>query len=68
MSLNKNISLNKQAGLRSWFGLLVLMLPVLLVTVDNTILGFALPKIARALEPSANQQLWITRCSTFMVS
>lgn len=59
MSLNKNISLNKQAGLRSWFGLLVLMLPVLLVTVDNTILGFALPKIARALGPSANQQLWI---------
>ncbi|MDC9614264.1 hypothetical protein PSI19_10335 [Xenorhabdus khoisanae] len=59
MSLSKGINSNKQAGLRNWFGLLILMLPVLLVTVDNTILGFALPKIAGALEPSANQQLWI---------
>ncbi|OTA21769.1 hypothetical protein Xbed_00015 [Xenorhabdus beddingii] len=59
MSLNKGVNSNKRAGLRNWFGLLILMLPVLLVTVDNTILGFALPKIAGALEPSANQQLWI---------
>ncbi|MEO8644746.1 MFS transporter [Pseudomonas sp.] len=35
------------------------MLPVLLVTVDNTVLGFALPKIAEALNPSASQQLWM---------
>lgn len=42
-----------------WFGLCVLMLPVLLVTVDNTVLGFALPKIAEALSPSASQQLWM---------
>jgi DHA2 family multidrug resistance protein-like MFS transporter len=35
------------------------MLPVLLVTVDNTVLGFALPKIAEALRPSASQQLWM---------
>ncbi|WP_218580702.1 MFS transporter [Pseudomonas sp. ANT_J28] len=35
------------------------MLPVLLVTVDNTVLGFALPKIAEALSPSASQQLWM---------
>ncbi|WP_250548246.1 MFS transporter [Pseudomonas hormoni] len=42
-----------------WLGLSVLMLPVLLVTVDNTVLGFALPKIAEALRPSASQQLWM---------
>ncbi|CDG95967.1 MFS transporter [Xenorhabdus bovienii] len=59
MSLNRVVSTHKRAEFRTWFGLLILMLPVLLVTVDNTILGFALPKIARALEPSANQQLWI---------
>jgi DHA2 family multidrug resistance protein-like MFS transporter len=35
------------------------MLPVLLVTVDNTVLGFALPKIAEALHPTASQQLWM---------
>ncbi|MBD2812235.1 MFS transporter [Xenorhabdus sp. Vera] len=59
MLLNKTLNVNKRSSLRQWFGLLVLMLPVLLVTVDNTILGFALPKIASALEPSSNQQLWI---------
>lgn len=44
---------------KRWLGLVVLMLPVLLVTVDNTILGFALPKIAQALQPTASQQLWM---------
>jgi DHA2 family multidrug resistance protein-like MFS transporter len=40
-------------------GLIMIMLPVLLVTVDNTVLNFALPQIAIALEPSAAQQLWM---------
>lgn len=39
--------------------LLVIMLPVLLVTIDNTILNFALPRITAALTPSAAEQLWI---------
>lgn len=39
--------------------LLVIMLPVLLVTIDNTILTFALPRIAAALSPSAAEQLWM---------
>jgi DHA2 family multidrug resistance protein-like MFS transporter len=45
--------------LKRWLALSVLMLPVLLVTIDNTVLGFALPKIAEALRPSASQQLWM---------
>lgn len=49
----------RKAASRRWFGLGVLMLPVLLVTVDNTVLGFALPKIAEALRPTASQQLWM---------
>jgi DHA2 family multidrug resistance protein-like MFS transporter len=40
-------------------GLLMILLPVLLVTLDNTILSFALPKIAVALGPSAAEQLWV---------
>ena len=44
---------------KQWSALSVLMLPVLLVTVDNTVLGFALPKIAEALSPTASQQLWM---------
>ena len=44
---------------RGWAALVVLMLPVLLISVDNTVLSFALPEIALALEPTAAQQLWI---------
>ncbi|MEU2203077.1 MFS transporter [Microbacterium oleivorans] len=46
-------------GWRGWAALAVLMLPVLLVSVDNTVLSFALPEIARDLTPTSAQQLWI---------
>lgn len=48
-----------RAGGRAWLALVVLMLPVLLVSVDNTVLSFALPGIAVALAPTGAQQLWI---------
>ena len=48
-----------RAGWRGWFALTVLMLPVLLVSVDNTVLSFALPEIALSLRPSSIEQLWI---------
>lgn len=35
------------------------MLPVLLVSVDNTVLSFALPEISEELRPSATGMLWI---------
>ena len=49
----------QRVGWRGWAALVVLMLPVLLVSVDNTVLSFALPQIALDLEPSGAQQLWI---------
>ncbi len=49
----------RRAGLRQWAALVVLMLPVLLVSVDNTVLSFALPSISKALEPSGTGMLWI---------
>ena len=48
-----------KAGSRQWAGLAVLMLPVLLISIDNTVLSFALPEISRNLRPSAAGQLWI---------
>jgi DHA2 family multidrug resistance protein-like MFS transporter len=48
-----------RVGWRGWLALGVLMLPVLLVSVDNTVLSFALPSIALDLEPTSAQQLWI---------
>lgn len=44
---------------RPWAALAVLMLPVLLVSVDNTVLAFALPMISEALAPTGQQLLWI---------
>ena len=44
---------------KQWAALAVLMLPVLLVSIDNTVLSFALPHIARDLLPTAAAQLWI---------
>ncbi|OLT02628.1 MFS transporter [Pseudonocardia sp. CNS-004] len=48
-----------RAGRREWCALAVLLLPTLLVTIDNTVLGFALPAISAALSPSAAQLLWL---------
>ena len=50
---------SSRATRRDWAGLAVLMLPVLLISVDTTVLNFALPVISQALAPSAAQQLWL---------
>jgi len=44
---------------RRWWALAALMLPVFLISIDNTVLAFALPKIAEDFRPSAATQLWI---------
>ena len=44
---------------RRWLALAVLMLPVLLVAVDNTVLAFAVPSISEELSPSGTQILWV---------
>ncbi len=63
MTLTEEIRLadsrGRRVGWRGWAALVVLMLPVLLVSVDNTVLSFALPDIARDLAPTSAQQLWI---------
>ena len=48
-----------QAGRREWTGLGVLLLPLLLVSMDVSVLYFAVPFISRDLQPSSTQQLWI---------
>jgi MFS family permease len=44
---------------RRWAALVVLMLPVLLVSIDNTVLNLALPAISEALRPTGTQLLWV---------
>src|SRR5690349_6066096 len=48
-----------RAGRKEWTGLAVLLLPLLLVSMDVSVLYFAVPYIAQDLEPSTTQQLWI---------
>lgn len=44
---------------RRWAALSVLIFPVLLISVDNTVLSFAVPAMTEALSPTGNQLLWI---------
>ena len=48
-----------RAGRKEWIALAVLLLPLLLVSMDNSVLLFAVPFIARALHPSSSEQLWM---------
>lgn len=48
-----------RAGVRQWLALAVLMLPVLMVSLDNSVLSFAVPQLTESLRPSNTQLLWI---------
>ncbi|GAA1468377.1 MFS transporter [Nocardiopsis exhalans] len=52
---------------RAWLGLLVVLGPVLLVAMDNSILHLAMPRISESLSPSAGQALWILDVYGFVV-
>ncbi|MFJ4225887.1 MFS transporter [Microbacterium sp. NPDC089695] len=44
---------------RTWFGLAVLVLPLLLITIDGTVLILGLPAISADLRPTGVEQLWM---------
>jgi DHA2 family multidrug resistance protein-like MFS transporter len=54
-------------GLRAWLGLLAVLGPVLLVSMDGSILFLAMPRISQALAPTADQALWILDVYGFAV-
>lgn len=58
----------QRAGRRAWAALGVLLLPVLLISVDAMVLGFAVPHLSEDLEPSGNQLLWIVDIYSFMLA
>ncbi|MEU1981647.1 MFS transporter [Nocardia sp. NPDC019395] len=55
-------------GRRAWFGLAVLLLPVLLVSMDMSVLFLALPTLTADLDPTAAQQLWILDIYGFLIA
>ncbi|MFE9648758.1 MFS transporter [Streptomyces sp. NPDC006365] len=56
------------AGRREWTALGVLMLPLLLVSMDVSVLYFAVPAISADLEPSGTEQLWIFDIYAFVLA
>ncbi|MCX4905198.1 MFS transporter [Streptomyces sp. NBC_00878] len=57
-----------RAGRREWTALGVLMLPLLLVSMDVSVLYFAVPQISADLEPTGTQQLWIFDMYAFVLA
>lgn len=51
--------MNEKATRKDWLGLSVLVIPILLVSMDISVLYLALPAVAADLEPTSNQTLWI---------
>ncbi|WP_445280853.1 MFS transporter [Streptomyces sp. DSM 118148] len=64
----RNDSPGGRAGRREWTALCVLMLPLLLVSMDVSVLYFAVPAISADLEPSGTQQLWIFDIYAFVLA
>ncbi|MCG5215216.1 MFS transporter [Streptosporangium sp. KLBMP 9127] len=56
------------AGPRQWLGLAILLLPGMLVSMDMSVLFFALPFLAADLEPTSAQQLWIADVYGFLLA
>ena len=56
-----------KAGRREWFGLAVLVLPCLLVSMDMSVLFFGLPFISADLTPTSSQLLWIIDIYGFLL-
>jgi MFS transporter, DHA2 family, multidrug resistance protein len=57
-----------RATRREWLGLAVLALPVLLLSIDVSVLYLALPVLSRDLRASATQQLWILDIYSFFLA
>ncbi|MFF4186484.1 MFS transporter [Streptomyces sp. NPDC001691] len=57
-----------RAGRREWTALAVLMLPLLLVSMDVSVLYFAIPFISEDLAPSSTEQLWILDMYGFVLA
>jgi len=51
-----------------WWTLAVLTLPVLIISMDATVLGFAIPSLSETLDPSSSQLLWIIDIYSFVLA
>ena len=61
-------TIDVKAGRKEWIGFAVLALPLLLVSMDVSVLYFAIPYLSRDLHASATQQLWILDVYGFVLA
>ncbi|WP_255247610.1 MFS transporter [Kineosphaera limosa] len=54
--------------MRRWSALAVLVLPVLLISIDMTVLGIAIPALSADLDPTSTQLLWIIDLYSFLLA
>lgn len=57
-----------RATARTWVGLAVLVLPMLLIAIDGMVLVFALADITKELKPTGAQQLWMLDIYSLMLA
>lgn len=60
------VQITGRAGRKEWIGLAILTLPVLLVSMDNTIMFLVIPSISADLRPGSAELLWITDIYGFL--
>lgn len=68
MAPPEGLSKPPNANPRAWFGLVILALPTLLISVDIGVLFLALPHLSADLGASSTQQLWITDIYGFVLA
>lgn len=56
------------AGRREWLGLIVLALPTMLMSMDQSVLYLALPRLSENLGASPTQSLWILDIYGFLLA
>ncbi len=68
MQVENEALVRPRAGRREWIGLAVIALPCLVYAMDLTVLYLAVPSLARDLQPSSAQLLWITDIYGFLIA
>lgn len=61
-------TLDETTHRQRWLALVVLIFPVLIISLDATMLGFAIPHLSESLEPTSSQLLWIIDIYSFVLA
>ncbi|UXS00087.1 MFS transporter [Agrobacterium tumefaciens] len=62
-----NTAVKTKTSRQAWLGLLTVLGPVLLVSMDGSVLYLAMPRVTSAITPTADQALWILDIYGFVV-